>query len=138
LQYAYHKGVQDLVRDLNRLYRSEPALYAIDHDWQGFQWVDFHDAAHSIIAFLRKGHEQGEEILCACNLTPVPRYGYRMGAPRAGFYSELLNTDASVYGGSNLGNGGGLYADPQPSHVFRFSLRLILPPLSVVFLKPCS
>jgi 1,4-alpha-glucan branching enzyme len=135
LQYAYHKGVQHLVRDLNRVYQSEPALYAVDHDWQGFQWVDFHDAANSIIAFLRKGRDPKDQILCLCNFTPVPRYDYRIGAPREGFYSELLNTDASIYGGSNLGNGGGLHATPQPSHGFPFSLQVTLPPLSVVFLK---
>jgi 1,4-alpha-glucan branching enzyme len=138
LQYGFHTGVQNLVRDLNRLYQSEPALHAIDHDWQGFQWVDFHDAANSIIAFLRKGREPEDQILCACNFTPVPRYGYRIGAPREGYYSELLNTDASSYGGSNLGNGGGLYAESQPSHGLPFSLQLTLPPLSVVFLKPRS
>jgi 1,4-alpha-glucan branching enzyme len=135
LQYAYHKGVQHLVRDLNRVYQSEPALYAVDHDWQGFQWVDFHDAANSIIAFLRKGRDPQDQILCLCNFTPVPRYDYRIGAPREGFYAELLNTDASIYGGSNLGNGGGLHATPQPSHGFPFSLQVTLPPLSVVFLK---
>ena len=135
LQYAYHKGLQDLVKDLNRLYRSESALHAIDHDWQGFQWVDFHDAANSIVAFLRKGPGPSDQILCVCNFTPVPRYDYRIGAPQDGFYRELLNTDASIYGGGNMGNGGGLQAQPQPSHGFPYSLHLILPPLSVLFLK---
>jgi 1,4-alpha-glucan branching enzyme len=97
--------------------------------------VDFHDAANSIIAFLRKGRDPNDQILCLCNFTPVPRYDYRIGAPREGFYAELLNTDASIYGGSNLGNGGGLHATPQPSHGFPFSLQVTLPPLSVVFLK---
>ena len=136
LQYGYHYGVQQLVRDLNWLYQSEPALHAIDHDWQGFQWMDFHDAANSIIAFLRKARNPHDQILCVCNFTPVPRYDYRIGVPREGFYRELLNTDAAVYGGSNLGNGGGLYAHPHPSHGFPCSLQLLLPPLSVVFLKP--
>jgi 1,4-alpha-glucan branching enzyme len=136
LQYAYHQGVQHLVKDLNRLYRSEPALHAVDHDWHGFQWVDFHDAANSIIAFLRKGRDPEDHILCVCNFTPVPRHAYRIGAPHGAFYRELLNTDASLYGGGNMGNGGGLSAEPQPSHGFPFSLALTLPPLSVLFLKP--
>ena len=135
LQYAPHKGVQRLITDLNRLYRSEPALHAIDHDWPGFQWVDFHDAANSIIAFLRKGHHSDEQILCVCNLTPVPRYDYRIGVPRDGFYRELLNTDAGLYWGGNVGNGGGLYAQHVPSHGFSYSLPLTLPPLAVLFLK---
>jgi 1,4-alpha-glucan branching enzyme len=136
LQYAYHKGVQTLVRDLNRLYQSEAALHAIDHDWHGFQWVDFHDAANSIIAFLRKAPDAQDHILCVCNFTPVPRYNYCLGAPREGFYREVLNTDASIYGGANIGNGGGLYAQAQSSHGFPFSLHIALPPLSVLFLKP--
>jgi 1,4-alpha-glucan branching enzyme len=135
LQYAYHNGMQQLVRDLNRMYRTEPALYAIDHDWQGFQWIDFHDAANSILAFLRKSHEPHEQIVCVCNFTPVPRYDYRIGVPEAGYYCELLNTDASVYGGANVGNGGGVHAQHVPSHGFPFSLPLTLPPLSAMFLK---
>jgi 1,4-alpha-glucan branching enzyme len=117
------------------MYRTEPALYAIDHDWQGFQWVDFHDAANSILAFLRNTHEPHEQILCVCNFTPVPRYEYRIGVPRDGYYCELLNTDASVYGGGNVGNGGGVHAQQIPSHGFPFSLPLTLPPLAVMFLK---
>jgi 1,4-alpha-glucan branching enzyme len=135
LQYGYHQGVQHLIRDLNRLYQSERALHAVDHDWQGFQWVDFHDAANSIVAFLRKAQDPDEQVLCVCNFTPVPRYEYRIGAPHEGFYRELLNTDASLYGGSNMGNGGGVPAHRYPSHGFPCSLQLTLPPLSVTFLK---
>jgi 1,4-alpha-glucan branching enzyme len=135
LQYGYHRGVQNLVRDLNRLYRSERALHAVDHDWQGFQWVDFHDAANSIVVFLRKAHDPDEQILCVCNFTPVPRYDYRIGVPHERFYRELLNTDASLYGGTNMGNGGGVHAHRDPSHGFPCSLQLTLPPLSVTYLK---
>lgn len=135
LVYTFHRGVQNLVRDLNLLYRAEPALHAIDHDWPGFQWVDFHDAANSIIAFLRKSVDPEEHILCVCNFTPVPRYDYRIGVPRDGYYREVLNTDASTYGGGNMGNQGGLHAQWIPSHGLPFSLALTLPPLSVLFLK---
>jgi len=135
LQYAFHAGIQTLVRDLNRLYRTERPLHAIDHDWPGFQWVDFHDAANSIVAFLRKSPDPEEHILCVCNFTPVPRYDYRIGVPRGAYYREVLNTDASIYGGGNMGNGGGLHAQWNPSHGLPFSLALTLPPLSVLFLK---
>ena len=130
-----HLGLQRLVRDLNSLYVEQPALYEVDHDWPGFQWVDFHDAAHSILAFLRKGRDSAEQVLCICNFTPVPRYDYRIGAPAPGYYRELLNSDASVYGGSNLGNGGGVQAEAVPCHGLRASLKLTLPPLAVLFLK---
>ena len=135
LQYAFHSGIQSLVRDLNRLYRTERPLHAIDHDWPGFQWVDFHDAANSTVAFLRKSANPEEHILCVCNFTPVPRYDYRIGVPRGGYYREVLNTDASIYGGGNMGNAGGLPAQWVPSHGLPFSLALTLPPLSVLFLK---
>ncbi len=130
-----HAGLQRLVRDLNFLYRHEPALHEIDHDWPGFQWIDFCDAIHSVIVFLRKAKDQGDQIVCVCNFTPVPRYNYRVGVPLAGFYCELLNSDSTVYGGSNMGNFGGLPTDPVPSHGMPHSLALTLPPLSVLFFK---
>ena len=130
-----HAGLQRLARDLNRLYSQEPALHELDHDWTGFQWVDFCDATHSVIAFLRKAKDQNNQILCLCNFTPVPRYNYRVGVPTEGHYCELLNSDASTYGGSNVGNLGGLRTSALPSHGMPHSLALTLPPLSVVFLK---
>jgi 1,4-alpha-glucan branching enzyme len=133
--YPPHAGLQRLVRDLNTLYREQPSLYEQDHDWPGFQWVDFHDAAHSVVAFLRKAKDTEEQVVCVCNFTPVPRYDYRIGVPSAGYYREMLNTDAAVYGGGNLGNGGGLQSNAVPCHGFPHSLKLTLPPLSVVFLK---
>ena len=135
LDYALHRGIQNLVRDLNRIYREEPALYEIDHDWPGFQWIDFHDAAQSVIAFLRRGRDPDHQIVCACNFTPIPRDNYRIGVPRAGFYREILNTDASSYGGANIGNQGGLRTQRVPCHGFPYSLQLTLPPLAVLFLK---
>jgi 1,4-alpha-glucan branching enzyme len=133
--FERHVGLQRFVRDLNWLYRQEPALYELDHDWTGFQWIDFCDATQSVIAFLRKAKDQNNQVLCLCNFTPVPRYDYRVGVPGAGYYRELLNSDASVYGGSNMGNAGGLQASALPSHGMPHSLALTLPPLSVLFLK---
>ncbi len=135
LAYQPHRGLQRLVKDLNRIYQGEPALYEIDHDWQGFQWVDFHDAAQSVLAFMRKAKDPDNQILCVCNFTPVPRYDYRIGVPLKGYYRELLNSDASIYGGGNLGNAGGLAAQEVGSHGFPYSITLTLPPLSVLFLK---
>jgi 1,4-alpha-glucan branching enzyme len=134
-QFDRHEGLQRFVRDLNWLYRGEPALYEIDHDWTGFQWVDFHDAIHSVVAFIRRAKDQGNHVLCVCNFTPVPRYNYRVGVPDEGYYRELLNSDASVYGGSNVGNFGGLHTNAVPFHGMPHSLALTLPPLSVLFLK---
>ncbi len=134
-EFDRHAGIQRLVQDLNRLYRQEPALHELDHDWTGFQWVDFCDATQSVIAFVRKAKDQNNQILCLCNFTPVPRHHYRIGVPTEGHYCELLNSDASVYGGSNVGNLGGLRTSAIPSHGMPHSLSLTLPPLSVLFLK---
>ncbi|OQW35899.1 MAG: 1,4-alpha-glucan branching enzyme [Nitrospira sp. SG-bin1] len=130
-----HRGLQRLIGDLNRLYRQEPALHEVDFDWSGFQWIDFSDTDNSVIAYIRKAKSTNEAILCACNFTPVPRYGYRIGVPEAGWYRELINTDGIAYGGSNIGNGGGMHAAETPSHGFPYSLAITLPPLSVLMLK---
>jgi 1,4-alpha-glucan branching enzyme len=136
LEYAPHRGLQQYIADLNRLYQSEPALYEVDFDWQGFQWIDLHDSDNSTLTYIRYAHDQTECIICACNFTPVPREQYRMGVPRGGLYRELLNSDSEIYGGSNIGNGGSVQADPIPWHNQPFSLLVTLPPLSVVFFKP--
>jgi 1,4-alpha-glucan branching enzyme len=135
LQYADHKGVHTLVGDLNRLYRSEKALYEQDCQPQGFQWVIGDDAGNSVYAYLRWSKE-GEPLLVVANLTPVPRHGYRVGVPFSGKWAELLNSDAGVYAGSNIGNGGAVVADEVKSHGQAFSLALNLPPLAVVVFKP--
>jgi 1,4-alpha-glucan branching enzyme len=134
LQYAPHEGVQHLVKDLNRLYRGEKALHENDCDPAGFEWVDCADWQGSIMSFLRKG-KNGAPLLVACNFTPVPRLGYRIGVPAVGAWRELLNTDAAEYGGSGLGNLGAVQAEAVPMHGRGFSLPLLLPPLAVVFLK---
>lgn len=134
-EHEPHRRLQRLTHDLNQLYRQESALHEIDFDWDGFQWIDFSDSNNSVIAYLRKARKMGEAIVCVCNFTPVPRYGYRIGVPEAGWYRELLNTDGIAYGGSNLGNGGGLHAEETPSHGFPYSLTMTLPPLSALWLK---
>jgi 1,4-alpha-glucan branching enzyme len=135
LQYEPHQGLQRYVSDLNRLYQAEPALHQVDFDWSGFQWIDFSDADHAVIAFLRRARDPENSVICACNFTPVPRSGYRVGVPSSGWYRELLNSDADMYGGSNIGNGGGLPSETIPWHGHPHSLLLTLPPLSVLFFK---
>ncbi|WP_414705790.1 1,4-alpha-glucan branching protein GlgB [Pseudomonas sp.] len=135
LQYAEHKGVHTLVRDLNRLYRSQKALHEQDCQPQGFQWLIGDDAANSVYAYLRWS-AAGEPVLVVANLTPVPRQGYRIGVPFTGKWAELLNSDASLYAGSNMGNGGGVNTDDIKSHGQPVSVSLNLPPLAVLILKP--
>ncbi len=136
LAYAPHRGLQQWVRDLNGLYRREPALHEGDCDPAGFEWVDFHDGEQSVLSFLRKAPASDDVVLVVCNFTPVPRFDYRVGVPRPGFWRELLNSDAREYGGWGYGNLGGVEADPVPFHGRPYSLALTLPPLSVLFLKP--
>jgi 1,4-alpha-glucan branching enzyme len=131
----FHRGVQGLVRDLNHHYRAEPALHERDCDPAGFQWIDCCDAEQSVLSFLRRARDPDDFVLVACNFTPVPRHGYRIGVPRAGFYRELLNTDAAVYGGSDVGNQGGVPSEPVPWQGQPHSLVVTLPPLAVLFLK---
>jgi 1,4-alpha-glucan branching enzyme len=135
LQYADHRGVRDWVRDLNRCYRATPALHEQDFDSAGFEWVDFHDADESVISFLRKARSDGSVALVVCNLTPVPRHGYLTGVPRGGYWRELLNSDAAAYGGSGMGNLGGVHATDVPAHGRPHSVTLTLPPLSVLVLE---
>jgi 1,4-alpha-glucan branching enzyme len=134
-QFDPHAGLQRLVRDLNWLHQQEPALHEVDHEWSGFQWIDFNDAQHSVIAFLRKAKDPTDQIVCLCNFTPVPRYDYRVGVPLDGYYRELINTDSALYGGSNVGNAGGVDSTSIPCHGLAHSLVVTLPPLSVLFLK---
>ena len=135
LQYPLHAGVQNWVRDLNRLYRNTPALYELDFTGDGFQWIDANNGDMSVVVFLRKSRS-GELALVACNFTPVPRDNYQIGVPRGGRWIERLNSDAPYYGGSGIGNFGGVEAAPLPSHGHYHSLSLRLPPLSAVILTP--
>ncbi|MBI5409079.1 MAG: 1,4-alpha-glucan branching protein GlgB [Nitrospirae bacterium] len=135
LEYPSHQGVKEWVRALNHFYRSEPALYELDFSNEGFEWVDFHNWEESVIGFIRKGKDPCDVILVVCNFTPVPRLGYRLGVPRGGYWREMLNSDAEIYWGSNLGNAGGAEAEAIPAHGREYSLSLTLPPLGVIFLK---
>jgi 1,4-alpha-glucan branching enzyme len=123
------------VRDLNLAYREEPALFTQDFTPRGFQWIDCNDMEQSVISFLRRGVDPEDLVLVVGNFTPVPRYHYRVGVPRGGFWREILNSDAREYGGSGLGNLGGMAAAPIPCHGRPHSLNLILPPLGVLFFK---
>ena len=136
LQYEPHKGLQNFVRDLNRVYCSEPALYELDYDPEGFQWIDFRDTDANVVSFIRKGKDPEQILIFVFNFTPVPRMDYRIGAPRPGFYREVINSDSAAYGGSNIGVKGGVTAETRPWHNQPCSLSLNLPPLGMLVLKP--
>jgi 1,4-alpha-glucan branching enzyme len=132
LQYPMHAKLQAFVKELNRLYRDEPALYQVDFEYAGFEWIDIADVEKSIISFLRKGDKASDQIVFVCNFTPVPRLKYEVGVPGPGFYKEILNTDAAAFGGSNMGNLGGVMASPHELHHRPNSISITLPPLAVV------
>jgi 1,4-alpha-glucan branching enzyme len=131
-----HRTLQQLVADLNRLYRAEPALYQVDFEPAGFEWIDPQDMANSVLAFLRRARRPEDYLVVVSNFTPVPRPGYRVGVPEARFYREVLNSDAALYGGSGVTNQPGRQAIELPCHNQPCSLELTLPPLGVIFLKP--
>jgi len=135
LQDPAHAGVQRLVRDLNRLYRTRPCLHARDSDSGGFRWIEPDDCDHSVYSFMRLGHAPDQQLLMVCNLTPVPRHGWRIGVPQDGIWREIMNTDSSHYGGSNVGNNGRAVAEPEPMHGQAWSLNLSLPPLGAVWFE---
>jgi 1,4-alpha-glucan branching enzyme len=132
LQFDPHRKLQALARELNHLYRANPALYQVDFHYSGFEWVDFHDSENSIIAFLRRGEDPKDFILFCCNFTPVPRKNYEFGVPEEGFYQEILNTDSELFGGTNMGNGGLVSSRPIAKHNRPCSVAVMLPPLAVV------
>jgi 1,4-alpha-glucan branching enzyme len=136
LERPEHSGIQALVRDLNTHYRAEPALWELDFDPAGFRWLEPNDAAANVLAFMRLSAEEERQLVCVCNLSPVPRYGYRLGLPRRGRWRELLNTDSEFYGGSGVGNMGGVTVEEKPWHDQPYSAELTLPPLGVVWLVP--
>ena len=135
LQYPDHAGVLKWVEDLNRTLRAEPALHMLDTDPRGFEWVDANDGDNSALTFLRKTENPDDTILVALNFTPVPRENYRVGVPQCGYWRELLNSDGEIYGGSDMGNGGGCNSEPIPWHNQSCSVDLILPPLAALYLK---
>ena len=135
LDRPQHQGIQAVVRELNRLYRELPPLHAIDFQDSGFQWIDCHDASQSVLGYLRKD-ANGGFVAVVLNFTPVPRSGYRLGVPQPGRYRELFNSDSSYYGGTDMGNSGGVNSEPHPWMGFDHSIVLTLPPLGAVILQP--
>jgi 1,4-alpha-glucan branching enzyme len=135
LQYADHRAMQQWVRDLNRTLAEQPALHQVDFDHTGFEWLDCSDFESSVVSFIRRAHDRSDFVVVAVNFTPVPRHGYVIGVPEPGRYVELLNSDAEIYGGSNLGNGGALHSEPVPAHGRPHRLSLVLPPLGCLMLK---
>ena len=130
-----HRGVQRLITDLNRLHVQERALHEVDFEWAGFDWIDPSDAAASVLTFTRRSRNQEEAIVVVCNLTPVLRESYRVGVPGPGSYKEILNTDSAYYGGTDVGNAGGVRAEPIPWNDRPYSLKLRLPPLAALYFK---
>ncbi|MCB9436673.1 MAG: 1,4-alpha-glucan branching protein GlgB [Anaerolineales bacterium] len=135
LDLPTHASLQQWVRDLNAFYQSQPCLYEQDFDYHGFQWIEPNDSDQSVFTYMRFAKDTDDFIVVACNFTPVPRYNYRVGVPKWGFYKEVLNSDGEVYGGGNLGNYGGLHTDAVPTHQQTQSLSLTVPPLGIVVLK---
>jgi 1,4-alpha-glucan branching enzyme len=130
-----HAGIQRLIRDLNAVYRREPALHRRDASGEGFRWVIGDDRANSVFAFLRQGDSGDPPVLVVCNMTPAPRHHYRIGVPREGRWREIANTDSRFYGGSDMGNDGGVSTSSEPAHGEPQSLDLTLPPLSTIMLR---
>jgi 1,4-alpha-glucan branching enzyme len=134
LQLPRHDGLRRLVQHLNYTYKSESALWQLDDTYDGFDWIDFHDADNSVVSFLRKSRD-GKIVVFVVNATPVVRYNYRLGVPEPGFYRELINTDGETYGGSNIGNLGGVQSEPREWMGREHTILIHLPPLATVALK---
>ena len=130
--------MRDLIRDLNRIYREEPALWEVDFSPEGFRWIEPNDATNNVLVFVRRSKGATRQLVCIANFAPVTREGYRVGLPEDGEWTELLNTDSASYGGSGVGNMGEVSAEETPWHDQRFSATLTLPPLAVVWLRPVA
>jgi 1,4-alpha-glucan branching enzyme len=131
LKLPRHDGLHRLVQHLNHIYKNEAALWQLDDTYNGFDWIDFHDAENSVVSFLRKSQD-GDIIAFVVNATPVVRYNYRLGVPESGFYQEIINTDAETYGGSNVGNYGGVHSEAREWMGREHSIIIHLPPLATV------
>jgi 1,4-alpha-glucan branching enzyme len=136
LDYEGHSGVQRWVRDLNTFFRGEPAAHELDFQPEGFRWIDCNDSEQSTLSFMRKARNPDDVLVSAFNFTPVPRHNYRIGVPSAGYWREVLNGDAELYGGSGQGNLGGVRTTPLATHGFSQSICITLPPLAAVVFKP--
>jgi 1,4-alpha-glucan branching enzyme len=135
LQDQGHAAIRRYVQDLNWHYAAEAALHQVDFTPEGFRWIDCNDNENSVVSFVRYARDRRDFVVMIFNFTPVPRAEYRMGVPEPGWYVELLNSDAALYGGGNVGNGGGVPTEPVAAHGFEQSLRLLVPPLGCLYLK---
>jgi 1,4-alpha-glucan branching enzyme len=133
-----HAGLRRFVQALNWHYHAEPSLHQVDFDPAGFRWIECNDAENSVVSFVRYARDRRDFTVTICNFTPVPRADYRIGVPEPGYYAELLNSDAGLYGGGDVGNGGGVDSEPIAAHGFEQSLRLVVPPLGCLLLKKRS
>ena len=136
LEYEQHAKLKKYVGHLNEIYAAEPSLHEVDFDQKGFEWIDFRDTDKSIISFIRRAGKTEDYTLVVCNFTPLPRSDYRIGVPEKCFYREILNSDSADYWGSNVGNAGGVYSEPVPWHGKPCSIKIVLPPLAVLYFKP--
>jgi 1,4-alpha-glucan branching enzyme len=135
LEHPEHRGLQQWVRDLNHVYQREASLHEVDFDGAGFAWIDCQDNENSVVSFLRRAKDPGDFTVMLVNFTPVPRPAYRIGVPAPGYYHEILNSDAAIYAGSNMGNRGGVSSEPIASHGFQQSITVVVPPLGFLLLK---
>jgi len=136
LQWDSHRQLQKYVADINRLYRNEPALFEVDFEPAGYEWIDCHNHEDSTLSYIRRARDPSDFLVITCNFTPVPRASYRFGVPELCWYDEISNSDSMYYGGSNLGNGPGVMATSVPSHGRPYSVEVLLPPLSTSVFKP--
>jgi len=135
LQYAEHEGLRQWVQDLNHTYQRESSLHEVDFDGSGFRWIDCCDNENSVMSMIRRARNPDDFTVIVTNFTPVPRFDYRIGVPEGGWYRELLNSNSARYGGSDLGNAGGIHADARPMHGLDYSMSLTVPPLGFVLFK---
>ena len=136
LEHESHQGIRQLVKDLNRVYRAEPALHEVEFEWTGFEWIDCLSSEDSVLAFVRRAKDSQDLVVVCCNFTPVPRLRHRVGVPMAGWYREILNTDAALYGGGNVGTHPGVLSQPIASQGREHSIEIKLPPLGLAMFKP--
>jgi 1,4-alpha-glucan branching enzyme len=135
LQWDVHRKLQTLVQELNHFYRANRSLFEVDFTWQGFEWVDFTDSDHSVISFIRRAGNRDDYLLFCCNFTPQVWHDYEFGVPDEGFYQEVFNTDAEMFGGSNVGNHPGVISTRKPKHGRPYSISITLPPLAVTIFR---
>ncbi len=135
LCFWQHSGMQRWVKDVNAVYKNELALFEDDNSWNGFEWIDCNDSENTVLSFLRKSPSTGDMIVCVCNFNPVPKYGYKVGVPKAGYWKEILNSDSEAYFGSNIGNLGGVNTKDYSTHARPYTIEIALPPLAAVFFK---